>query len=247
VRPSTRPSTAGRADATNGPQSLLGLVGVYLVGSSASEPWSRGDWLWVLELVSGVLAVLVGGAVALRWLRRRERVDRRLVQTKLNRDACVIEVRLAVIAPIFADSEAIQARLDRLVAAHRPFALATGNSLVPRAVQRAAQDLRILAPFNRPNLLNVRELARLWHLPQAADDISFLERTTTRRRLPLKSTGAPSTDGQAAVSASRRTSDSRCRCTCRRDSCADICWPWPNSARQVEPLLCLVLHLMHAT
>src|SRR6476659_1967783 len=39
-------------------------------------------------------------------------------------------------------------------------------------------------------LLNVRELAGLWHLPQAADEVSALERTTARRRLPLAATVA---------------------------------------------------------
>src|SRR5207302_8305154 len=115
---------------------------------------------------------------------------------KLSRDACAVELRLAVIAPIVADIDSVQARLDRLVAAYRPFALATGNALVPRAVcGGSADDLRVLAPFGRPNLLNVRELAGLWHLPQAGDDVTFLERTTSRHRLPLRSTVAPRADG----------------------------------------------------
>ena len=179
-----------------GPLALLGLIGLYLAGSSASDAWSRGDWPWVLELVSGTLVAIIGSIVALRWLRRRELVDPRLVQAKLSRDACAVELRLAVIAPIVMDADAVQARLDRLVAAYQPFALATGNALVPRAVRGdAAEDLRVLAPFGRPNLLNVRELAGLWHLPQSGDDVVFLERTTARRRLPLRSTVAPAADG----------------------------------------------------
>ncbi|HTD77416.1 MAG TPA: hypothetical protein VK898_07260, partial [Chloroflexota bacterium] len=174
----------------------LGLVGLYLVGSSASEAWSRGDWFLGLVLVFGAFAVIVGSIVVLRWLRKRELVDPRLVQAKLSRDACAVELRLAAIAPIVADAGALQARLDRLVAAYRPFALATGNALVPRPVRgSAADDLRVLAPLGRPNLLNVRELAGLWHLPQSGDDVLFLERTTARRRLPLRSTVAPAADG----------------------------------------------------
>src|SRR5207245_5554466 len=63
------------------------------------------------------------------------------------------------------------------------------------AVARGVDDLRVLAPLDRPSLLNVRELAGLWHLPQASDDVVFLERTTARRRLPLKNTVAPGADG----------------------------------------------------
>jgi hypothetical protein len=36
-----------------------------------------------------------------------------------------------------------------------------------------------------PDVLNTRELAGLWHLPQALSDVPLLERTTARRRLPL--------------------------------------------------------------
>jgi hypothetical protein len=44
-------------------------------------------------------------------------------------------------------------------------------------------------------MLNVQELAGLWHLVQAGDDVPFLERTTARRRLPLPATVGPGTDG----------------------------------------------------
>ena len=51
-------------------------------------------------------------------------------------------------------------------------------------------------PGARPCLLNMRELACLWHLPQAADDVPFVERTTARRRLPLPATVAPGPSGE---------------------------------------------------
>jgi hypothetical protein len=106
-------------------------------------------------------------------------------------------LRLAVLAPAFADADALEDRLDRLVAAYRPFALATGNALVSRSITRGTNDLRLLAPLDRPTLLNVRELAGLWHLPQAGDAVVFVERTTARHRLPLKHTVAPAPDGTA--------------------------------------------------
>src|SRR5688572_15631910 len=67
-------------------------------------------------------------------------------------------------------------------------ALATGNSLVARPIARPPADLCVLAPAGSAEVLNVRELAGLWHLPQAGDDSVFIERTTARRRMPLRST-----------------------------------------------------------
>jgi hypothetical protein len=228
-RPLDQERRADTGPSLMGPLALLGLIGLYAVGSSASEAWSRGDWLFTLELVLGALTVIVGSIVILRWLRRRELVDPRLVQAKLSRDACTVELRLAVIAPVFADVDALGDRLDRLVAAYRPFALATGNSLVPRTV--AADDLRVLSALDRPALLNVRELAGLWHLPQASDDVVFVERTTARRRLPLRHTVAPGADGtgcRIGVSAHQGTP---CRCTCQPGCWGATCW---RSPRHVE-------------
>ncbi|MBV9603220.1 MAG: type IV secretory system conjugative DNA transfer family protein [Chloroflexi bacterium] len=177
-----------------GPLAVLALIGIVLVALSVTDTWSRGDWLPGLELASGVLAATVLCVLILRWLGKHDLVEPRLVQQKLSRDACLVELRLAVIAPLFADSDALDDRLRRLVAAYRPFALATGNSLIARTLADE-NDLRTLASSSRPSLLNVRELAGLWHLPQSGDDIAFVERTTARRRLPLAHTVAPTADG----------------------------------------------------
>jgi hypothetical protein len=194
-RPLDQERRADTGPSPLGPLMLLGLVGFFAVGSAVSEAWTRGDWLSALELALGTLVALVSTVTVIRWLTRRELVDPGLVQAKLSRDALAVELRVAVIAPDFSGDEAIQERLDRLAAAYRPFALATGNSFMPRRPAKGAHDLRILAPLARPSLLNVRELAGLWHLPQNCDDILFLERTTARRRLPLRSTVGPTIDG----------------------------------------------------
>jgi hypothetical protein len=175
-----------------GPLLLLGLAGLALVGSSVASAWQQGDWAGVLGPLAG-LAVLGGSALGLRrWLGRTALYEPRLVAEKLSCAACLAELRLAIIAPAFAPAEAVQARLERLAAAYRPFALAAGNELVPRGVRRRELDLRDLAPLapGGVTLLNVRELAGLWHLPQAADEVAALERTTARRRLPLAATVA---------------------------------------------------------
>src|SRR5204863_10039500 len=89
-----------------------------------------------------------------------------------------------------------QAHLDRLAAAYRPFAVAAGNSFGPSPVKSSSVDLRVLAPVVKGGLLNVRELAGLWHLPQATDDVPFVERTTARARLPLPATVALGPNGE---------------------------------------------------
>ena len=55
----------------------------------------------------------------------------------------------------------------------------------------------MLEPLCGTAVLNVRELAGLWHLMQADDDVSMIERTTARRRLPLPASVAsgPSEQG----------------------------------------------------
>ena len=136
------------------------------------------------------------------WLRRRELVDPRLVQAKISRPACEVELRLAVFAQSHADEAGRDARLDRIAAAFQAFSLATGNALVQQMDHRSDIELRSLEPLGRTCLLNVRELAGLWHLPQAGDDIQLVERTTARRRLPLPSTVAASRDGTCLIGTS---------------------------------------------
>ena len=83
-----------------------------------------------LASVGGTLLLIAVGVPVVRWLRRRELIDPRLVQAKLGRDACEVELRLAVFAPSFAEPSAVQARLDRIAAAYRPFTLAAGDGLI---------------------------------------------------------------------------------------------------------------------
>jgi hypothetical protein len=95
-----------------GPLVLLGLIALFAAGSSARDAWVRGDWLPVLELAMGTAVVLVASILILRRLGRRELVDPRQVQLKLSRDASLIEVRLAVIASMVVDADALRDRVD---------------------------------------------------------------------------------------------------------------------------------------
>jgi hypothetical protein len=140
--------------------------------------------------------VILGGPGLLwlaRRLGRRAVYDVRLVQEKVSRIAYRAQLRLAVFAPVAAPPAEVEARLERLVAAYRQFSLAAGNGLVPRRLQLRGRDLRTLAPLSPGRavpVLNTRELAGLWHLPQALADASLVERTAARRRLPLPCTVA---------------------------------------------------------
>ena len=100
------------------------------------------------------------------------------------------------------DPTVVETRLGNLVAAYRPFGLATGNRLVACPVNALDVDVRVLKPIGRSFLLNVQELAGLWHLVQATDDIPFVERTTSRRRLPLPRTVANEGENNCRIGAS---------------------------------------------
>ncbi len=173
-----------------------GLMLAVLVALNAYGAWQRGDWS-AIALTTAGLGTSVGLAIA-AYLRfgGHDLYDPRLVQEKLSREAARAELRLAVVAPSHVAPSAMAARLEQLAGAYRSFALAAGNSLVPRPVHASMTDLRVLAPFGRARLLNVREIACLWHLPQGADDVPFVERTTARRRLPLPATVAFGPNGE---------------------------------------------------
>src|SRR5262249_11527767 len=173
-----RSSTTNTGTSLTSLVSLFGLVLAALVALNGWTAWQRGDWAAIVVPIAAlVFAISLAAALYLRFV-RRDLHDPRLVQEKLSREACRVELRLAVIAPNQASLATVRGRLERLVAAYRPFALAAGNSLVSRRVSAVGVDLRVLAPLGGCSLLNVRELAGLWHLPQAADDVPFVERTT---------------------------------------------------------------------
>ncbi len=178
---------------------VFALAGLLMAGTLSMQAyrWYRlGDWSHLGLLI---LALLLG-VPALIWLARhlgsRPIYDMRLVQEKVSRIAYLAQIRLAIIAPASVPRDAVEERLHRLTAAYRQFNLASGNGLTPRPLDLRGRDLRDLAspPTRGSMVLNSRELAGLWHLPQAQADVPLLERTTSRRLLPLPfsvSTGCP--------------------------------------------------------
>jgi hypothetical protein len=199
------PISAERAGRGGGGTSLGDVVSIFgfgvaaLVGLNVWNAWQREEWLTIALLIVGLLSAATLGTAAYLRYGRKELHDPRLVQEKLKREACRAELRLEVIAPAHVAGAEVQASLDRLAAAYRPFAVAAGNSFVPRRVKTPTPDLRVLAPLGRSGLLNTRELAGLWHLPQAADDVPFVEHTTARHRLPLPATVAAGPGGEGCT------------------------------------------------
>lgn len=185
---------AARADTSL--TSVVVLAGLLVAGVLAfqGDQWLQaGDWR-DLGLLIGSLGAGVPGLIwVLRRLGNRPVYDRRFIQEKVSRIAYRSQLRLSLFAPGEVPSEEVAARLDQIAAAYRQFNLAAGNGLVPVRVDSRGRDSRLLAPFPPKRatvVLNTRELAGLWHLPQAAADLPFVERTTARRRLPLPVTVA---------------------------------------------------------
>jgi len=179
----------GRADTSL--TQVFGLAGLLVAGALAVQGhhwYVKHDWPQLAELLGGGLLGLPGAIWLARRFGRRPIYDMRLVQDKVSRIAYHAQVRLAVFAPKDVPMGEVEARLHRLVSAYRQFNLASGNGLLPRPLDLRRRDLRTLRPLpavRAAMVLNTRELAGLWHLPQAGADVPLLERTTARRLLPL--------------------------------------------------------------
>lgn len=187
----TRPTSDSAPSSDPTVTLLAGLLVLGALGLQSLTWYDTGNWLDLALLAGGGLT-LAGG---IGWLMSRGRnatiYDPRLVAEKINRSAFVVEPRLAVFAPWEENPTVVRARLDRLVAAYRQYAIPAGNGFVACPLSLKDQDLSDLRPFGRHGnlpILTTRELAGLWHLPSARDDVPLVERTTARERLPLPAT-----------------------------------------------------------
>lgn len=173
---------------------LASLIVAGAVGYQGYQWYTVADWL-EFGLLAGSVGAGVPGVYRL-WRRMSNRpvVDPRLIREKLDaRIAYLTQFRLAVFAPAAATHSEIEGRLRQLAAAYRQFSLAAGNGLEPQPLRVGHRDLRELVrlPGERAgSILSTRELAGIWHLPQAQADLPLVERTTERRFLPRPETVA---------------------------------------------------------
>jgi hypothetical protein len=174
------------------------LLLAVVVGPPLLRLYLASDWLPMGGFGLLTVGVLAGVAVVGRWL-QRPLYDQDLVREKVTWPAARIEMRLAIFAPASTAREELERQLDVLVAAYRAYDLERGNALVRRnlpAERAGSSDAerlclpRPLLPSGRLPTLTSRELAGLWHLVQAGDDVALVERTTARRFLPLPETVA---------------------------------------------------------
>jgi len=162
--------------------SFTGLVALVLASFGLHWYFDQ-DWLQLAGAAAGVAGC---GAVALMLLRHfspEPPADPELVRQKITLSGFQAQLRLAVYAPPEASPSELRDELQQLVGAYGQFNLAIGNALAARPL-KGAIDLRRLAPIGKPKVLNIRELAGLWHLPHGCADVALLERTTYRRILP---------------------------------------------------------------
>ena len=164
---------------------MAGLLALGCVLFQGYQWYLDADWLR-LGLLTGGLPLGGSGAVAgIRHLTRQRIYDMQLVKDKVSRIAYTAEVRQAVFAPMDVEAALVEEQLRRVAAAYRQFNLAAGNGFVARRLRRDRADLRLLEPLGATSVLNMRELAAMWHLPQAQADTVLVERTGPRRFLPV--------------------------------------------------------------
>jgi hypothetical protein len=164
------------------------LLGTCFVGLQAYVLLRSARWAEVIAL----LCALAGGLLTALWLVRRftraKLYDMELVREKVTRIAYHAELRLVVFAPSAAAPGLVRTHLDRIAVAYRRFSLASANGFISRGVSIGHVLPYRVTPWRQPRklaVLSTLELAGLWHLPHAAADVALLERTTSRRWLPL--------------------------------------------------------------
>ena len=171
----------GADDRRQAAPSALPLVAALAIGAAGLQGWRWYEAEEWLRLASAGTAALVGapllGTLAMRLLRRPEPLPPSVVDEKLA--APLFAARLEVIAVGGRDSSDI--RLESLAAqaaaAYGAYDDPAGGGLRPGD----PRPLRRVVGGRFPLLLNAAELAALWHLPDQADGLDGVRRTTAKR------------------------------------------------------------------
>ncbi|MDE3078033.1 MAG: hypothetical protein KGJ86_21630, partial [Chloroflexota bacterium] len=180
-----RRSRDGEVYDTNLMPVYLSIIGAFdLVLAWLGIGWYAGqDYLQLAGAGASVAGSAPAALAVMRHFAPDPPADPELVRQKITLPGFRAQLRLAVYAPAEAAKEDLQQELQQLVGAYGHFNLAIANGLTARTV-RGPIDLRRLEPTGTPKVLNIRELAGLWHLPHGCADVPLLERTTYRRILP---------------------------------------------------------------
>ncbi|HLG74017.1 MAG TPA: hypothetical protein VK009_26660, partial [Chloroflexota bacterium] len=161
---------------------MTAIMAVVLAGTGMHW-YADQDWPHAAGAAAGLLGCGAGALGILRFMAPDVPADPELVRQKITLPGFRAQLRLAVYAPLDAPAAELRDELQQLAGAYGHYNLAIGNGLSPRLL-KGLTDLRRLEPIGKPKVLNVSELAGLWHLPHGAADVPLLERTSYRRILP---------------------------------------------------------------
>jgi len=164
---------------------LLGLVATVALGVRLVALWrhdAHGAFAGTLAALALALVLLV------RWLRRPGPpvLDPALVREKLAA-ACHTQLRLVAFAPPGTPPATVEHILGAFAAAYAGYGRPAGNRLAfaPFCPPADPDACTALGCYDGATMiLNHRELAGLWHLPQGLTGISLLTRTGYPRILP---------------------------------------------------------------
>ena len=180
-----RRSRDGEVYDTNLMPVCLSIIGAFdLVLAWLGIGWYvNQDVLQVAAAGAGIAGSAPLALAVMRHFAPDPPADPELVRQKITLPGCRAQLRLAVYAPLDASKDELQQELQQLAGAYGHFNLAIGNGLAARSL-KGPIDLRRLEPAGKLKVLNIRELAGLWHLPHGCADVPLLERTAYRRILP---------------------------------------------------------------
>lgn len=171
---------------------LAALGGIALVGLQCYL-WMQNDEAWKAALLSAGAASAAALAGWAHWRRRKSRRatrmhDPRLIQEKTSRLAFEARLELTAILSPHGRRERAVELLSSVATAYRHYDNPAGarfqRGKIRTTIPTTALEPSPRRPFQRRNVLGMREAAALWHPPGATDDLPLVERSGPRSLLP---------------------------------------------------------------
>lgn len=176
---------------------LAALGGAALIGLQ-SYLWIQDDQAWKAALLTAGAASAAALAGWIHWrAQKKRRTDRmhdpRLIEEKTSRAAFDARLELTAVLSTHGRRERADELLSNIAAAYQHYDNPAGarfqrgrvHSTIPTTTAEPPRQ----RPFQRRNVLGVREAAALWHPPGAADDLPLIERSGPRTILPSARSG----------------------------------------------------------